>query len=232
MLSCPGGFTRRSDICKHTALQDAASCHHHVAGGIRDQQYCEHDRNVAVAKLLTAATLCAGAIMFCDGSCMRAFHCGVELAAPDDSDVEADEQLPIHSTTKLRKLDCNPLDMPLDLYKHLKDTKDTFHCPNCLAGVHQCFKCKQEGVVEAHAADAHNACFAKQLVFRCIITSGCLLLLMIQLLFATCTDRRQCCMQVCELALTVYCDRFWQEHQQQPCPSNKYQWEEYNLHSL
>lgn len=108
--------------------------------------------------------------MFCDGSCMRAFHCDMEKVASDDSTSDSeqdDESAPDHSPTKLRAFHCNPLDMPGDLYQHLKDTKDTFHCPNCLAGVHQCFKCKQEGVVEAHVADPLNARFAKELVFRC-----------------------------------------------------------------
>lgn len=107
--------------------------------------------------------------MFCDGSCMRAFHCGVEKLQHDsmsDSDMECHEPASADSPTKLQQFPCNPLDMPLDLYQHLKDTKDTFHCPNCLAGVHQCFKCKLEGVVEAHAADPHNTRFANQLVYR------------------------------------------------------------------
>lgn len=110
-----------------------------------------------------------GTIMFCDGSCMRAFHCGVERLLHDstsDKDEEAHEQEPPDSPTKLQAFSCNPLDMPLDLYQHLKDTKDTFHCPNCLAGVHQCFKCKLEGVVETHAADPHTASVASQVVYR------------------------------------------------------------------
>ena len=123
--------------------------------------------------------LCTGDIMFCDGSCMRAFHCGVEKVALNDctsgSDQD-DESAPDHTRTKLQAFHCNPLDMPLDLYWHLKDTKDTFHCPNCLAGVHQCFKCKQEGVVETHAADSLNARFAKELVFRCNTHLTCFLL--------------------------------------------------------
>lgn len=133
------------------------------------------------SSLSTFCVLCTtGDIMFCDGSCMRAFHCGVEKIVPDpqpdassnssDSDKEVEESAPRSSPTKLQEFHCNPLDMPLDLYQHLKDTKDTFHCPNCLAGVHQCFKCKQEGVVEAHAADQHNTRFANQLVFRCSCT--------------------------------------------------------------
>ncbi len=117
--------------------------------------------------------------MWCDGSCMRAFHCGVEkVAANDDkpeSDNEADEADASHSQPELQPFHCNPLHMPLDLYQRLKDTKDTFHCPNCLTGVHQCFKCKQEGVVQAHATDPANTHFANttnpdvvdHLVFRC-----------------------------------------------------------------
>ena len=110
-----------------------------------------------------------GTVMFCDGSCMRAFHCGVERLQHDsssDSDMESHDPALADCPTKLQQFPCNPLDMPLDLYQHLKDTKDTFHCPNCLAGVHQCFKCKLEGVVEAHAADPHNTRFANQLVYR------------------------------------------------------------------
>lgn len=110
----------------------------------------------------------AGDIMFCDGSCMRAFHCGIERLLGDSaSDSEGDALAASPSCRRLREFRCNPLGMPLDLYQHLKDTKDTFHCPNCLAGVHQCFKCKQEGVVEAHAANPHNARFANEPVFRC-----------------------------------------------------------------
>lgn len=109
--------------------------------------------------------------MWCDGSCMRAFHCGVEKTAQEDSmtdcDDSADEAKVSHSQSQLQPFHCNPLSMPLDLYQRLKDTKDTFHCPNCLTGVHQCFFCKQEGVVEAHAADPANAPFANSVVFRC-----------------------------------------------------------------
>ena len=112
----------------------------------------------------------SGDIMWCDGSCMRAFHCGVEKAAQEDSttdcDDSADETEVSHSQSQLQPFHCNPLGMPPDLYQRLKDTKDTFHCPNCLTGVHQCFFCKQEGVVEAHAADHANAPFAKSIVFR------------------------------------------------------------------
>ncbi|KAL3133843.1 hypothetical protein ABBQ32_008313 [Trebouxia sp. C0010 RCD-2024] len=114
----------------------------------------------------------AGDIMFCDGSCMRAFHCGIERLLGDSaSDSEGDALAASPSCRRLREFRCNPLGMPLDLYQHLKDTKDTFHCPNCLAGVHQCFKCKQEGVVEAHAANPHNARFANEPVFRCGVAS-------------------------------------------------------------
>ena len=99
---------------------------------------------------------------------MRAFHCGVEDAAQDNddsaSDADADAAV---SKPRLQYFACNPLDMPQDLYRRLKDTKDTLHCPNCLTGVHQCFKCKQEGVVSAHAAEPANIRFADRLVFRC-----------------------------------------------------------------
>lgn len=100
---------------------------------------------------------------------MRAFHCGIERLLGDSaSDSEVDASAASPSSRRLREFRCNPLGMPLDLYQHLKDTKDTFHCPNCLAGVHQCFKCKQEGVVEAHATDPNNARFANEPVFRYI----------------------------------------------------------------
>ncbi|DBA75188.1 TPA: hypothetical protein ACH3X1_010495 [Trebouxia sp. C0004] len=112
-----------------------------------------------------------GDIMWCDGSCMRAFHCGVEKAAQEDtmtdSDDSADEAEVSHPQSQLQPFHCNPLGMPPDLYQRLKDTKDMFHCPNCLTGVHQCFFCKEEGVVEAHVADPANAPFAKSIVFRC-----------------------------------------------------------------
>ena len=107
--------------------------------------------------------------MWCDGSCMRAFHCGVEKVGKEDeadSVDSADEADVTDAQQQLQPFHCNPLNMPLDLYQRLKDTKDTLHCPNCLTGVHQCFMCKKEGVVEAHAADPANAPFANNLVFR------------------------------------------------------------------
>ena len=47
----------------------------------------------------------SGDIMWCDGSCMRAFHCGVEKAAQEDSmtdsDDSADEAEVSHSQPQL-----------------------------------------------------------------------------------------------------------------------------------
>lgn len=107
--------------------------------------------------------------MWCDGSCMRAFHCGMASSEDDTpgSDDEGSEAAVSISQPQLQPVHCNPLQMPLDLYQRLKDTKDMFYCPNCLTGVHQCFKCKEEGVVEARAADPEIEKFAKRLVFRC-----------------------------------------------------------------
>ena len=90
--------------------------------------------------------------MLCDGPCMRAFHCGVTMSNNDDE--------------PLGKISCNPLGMPTDLYLRLKDTKDILHCPNCLTGVHQCFACKQEGVVSTHSEIAGNSQFAAKHVYR------------------------------------------------------------------
>ena len=145
--------------CMHTVGRNCSS--------FMKMQQCSS--SLALLALKDSCHPVTGTIMFCDGSCMRAFHCGVERLlheSTSDDDEKAHEQEPPDSPTKLQAFSCNPLDMPLDLYQHLKDTKDSFHCPNCLAGVHQCFKCKLEGVVETHAADPHNASFAKQVVYR------------------------------------------------------------------
>lgn len=112
-----------------------------------------------------------GDIMFCDGSCMRAVHCGVQHVAPDADGSNSDDSDASEQKLQLVPSECNPLRMPLDLYQHLKDTKDVFHCPNCLTGVHQCFKCKKEGVEAAHQADPKNRIFAERLVVRCGVAS-------------------------------------------------------------
>ena len=163
--NCPKLFCR---LCmRHVHV---FSCMHTVGrkcSSFMNVQHCSS--NLALLALKHSYHPVTGTIMFCDGSCMRAFHCGVEKLlheSTSDGDEEAHERDPPDSPTKLQAFSCNPLDMPLDLYQHLKDTKDTFHCPNCLAGVHQCFKCKLEGVVETHAADPHNASFANQVVYR------------------------------------------------------------------
>ena len=91
---------------------------------------------------------------------MRAFHCGVEVTtSSDDGDCDSADD-------SLSDFHCNPLGMPRDLYLKLKDTKDILHCPNCLVGVHQCFGCKEEGVVDYNSKDAKNFQFATKLVFR------------------------------------------------------------------
>ena len=110
--------------------------------------------------------------MFCDGSCMRAVHCGVQHIAPDADGSNSDDSDVSEQELQLVPSECNPLRMPLDLYQHLKDTKDVFHCPNCLTGVHQCFKCKKEGVEAAHQADPKNRIFAERLVVRCQATNS------------------------------------------------------------
>ena len=104
----------------------------------------------------------AGDLMSCEGSCMRAFHFGVEA----DEGIFADDA-------------CNPIAMPTDLAQrlsvslldgafneavrscklrqydrcnvHLQGSSDPFICPNCLSSVHQCFSCKKEG----KAASSH-----------------------------------------------------------------------------
>ena len=102
---------------------------------------------------------------------MRAVHCGVQHVHPSEngSDLDDDQddgEIGHQQQSKLVASECNPLNMPLDLYQQLKDTKDVFHCPNCLTGVHQCFKCKKEGVEAAHAADPGNKIFANRAVVR------------------------------------------------------------------
>ena len=129
------------------------------------RRHVEHDDNIPTNHAIPNCTYCihtsvAGSIMFCDGPCMRAFHCGVEVtASSDDGHGDSAEE-------SLSDFDCNPLGMPRDLYLKLKDTKDILHCPNCLVGVHQCFKCKEEGVVEYHSKDAKAFQFSTKLVFR------------------------------------------------------------------
>ncbi|KAI7842773.1 hypothetical protein COHA_003520 [Chlorella ohadii] len=70
----------------------------------------------------TQCALCddGGNLLACDGPCMRSFHTGFNA-------------------------ECNLLGLPSDLAELLATTSDTFRCPNCLAGVQQCFICKKEG---------------------------------------------------------------------------------------
>ena len=74
---------------------------------------------------------------------MRSFHCGTD-----------------------EHPQCNPMQIPRDVYTHLKNTQDVFLCPNCLTGVHQCFKCKKEGVVIGHDFDAVHPEFPAKAVYR------------------------------------------------------------------
>lgn len=104
--------------------------------------------------------------MFCDGPCMRAFHCGVQLSAASDSSEQTSSDQHSSLEEELSDFHCNPLHMPRDLYLKLRDTKDILHCPNCLTGIHQCFKCKREGAAEGHSIAANNKQFAAKLVFR------------------------------------------------------------------
>ena len=86
---------------------------------------------------------CAGTLLLCDGTCMRAFHGGV--AEGDDG--------------KWEPLGCNPLGCSRELFAHIQASNEPFECPNCLARVHQCFVCKKEG-----ASDSSKG---PQEVFRC-----------------------------------------------------------------
>lgn len=77
--------------------------------------------------------------MYCDGTCMRAFHAGVN----DDPDTDTRE----HSADN-----CNPFSCPEDLFTLLDEhTDESFQCPNCLASEHQCFVCKEEGPSQSGA---------------------------------------------------------------------------------
>ena len=106
-------------------------------------------------------------MMNCDGPCMRSFHCGVQILDKAESPAD-DASQPDESEETLAPHDCNPLGMPQDLYIKLKNTKDILQCPNCLAGVQQCFVCKKEGVVGSVQTDPANKQFGKRLVFRSV----------------------------------------------------------------
>ena len=86
---------------------------------------------------------CAGTLLLCDGTCMRAFHGGVCEA--EGGGWEA--------------YDCNPLGCSRELFAHVQASNEPFECPNCLARVHQCSVCKVEGASDASAG--------AQEVFRC-----------------------------------------------------------------
>ena len=98
----------------------------------------------------------------CDGSCMRSFHYGATVH--HDSDVQLLLDLRWSKTDE--QMSCNPLSMPPDLYLQLKAAKDPLLCPNCLTGIHQCFACKTEGVLEGHAKLKDNSQYAGKPVFR------------------------------------------------------------------
>lgn len=73
----------------------------------------------------------------CDGPCLRSFHAGMR-----ESD-EPDEE-PLYDAKA-----CNPVKIPHDLFEALtQQGAERFNCPNCLAGIHQCFVCKCEGTAD------------------------------------------------------------------------------------
>lgn len=72
-----------------------------------------------------------GDLLACDGPCMRSFH--VQTADEEDGEQGGEEQ------------PCNLLRLPAELAAALRQTRDTFRCPNCLAGRQQCYACKREG---------------------------------------------------------------------------------------
>jgi hypothetical protein len=75
----------------------------------------------------------------CDGLCMRSFHSGMR----DSEDEEG-------GLGKYDAAYCNPIKIPQDLFKALTSQgNERFNCPNCLAGVHQCFVCKKEGKADS-----------------------------------------------------------------------------------
>ena len=79
------------------------------------------------------AATCAGTLLLCDGTCMRAFHGG--FAENDDGALEDHP--------------CNPMGCSRELFSHIQASNEPFECPNCLARVHQCFVCKKEGASDS-----------------------------------------------------------------------------------
>lgn len=75
----------------------------------------------------------------CDGPCMRSFHAGMK-----DSEEDEGEQQVYDARF------CNPVNIPPDLFKALtQQGSERFNCPNCLAGIQQCFVCKKEGQADS-----------------------------------------------------------------------------------
>ncbi|KAI3425357.1 hypothetical protein D9Q98_009121 [Chlorella vulgaris] len=92
------------------------------ADGEDDEE--EGEEATQAEKFDTQCALCddGGSLLACDGPCMRSFH------------------------TDAGEGKCNVLGLPADMCELLSTScSETFLCPNCLAGVHQCFKCKEEG---------------------------------------------------------------------------------------
>ena len=110
---------------------------------------------------------CAGHLLLCDGSCMRAFHGGMAPVADDDKSLpqnasgDHDSGTPDPDAGMVWSSDmCNTLRCSRELFKHLDSSNEPFECPNCLAHTHQCFVCKKEGCSNASKG-------AQQQVFRC-----------------------------------------------------------------
>ena len=108
-----------------------------------------------------ACALCddGGVIIYCDGTCMRAFHAGA-----DDREGARTHAPDI----------CNPLACPEDLFDVLDDKQmdESFQCPNCLAAEHQCFVCKLEGPAHDSKERVKRCGSGQAPVFRCGV-AGC-----------------------------------------------------------
>ncbi|KAL4857102.1 Protein ENHANCED DOWNY MILDEW 2 [Chlorella vulgaris] len=104
------------------------------ADGEDDEE--EGEEATQAEKFDTQCALCddGGSLLACDGPCMRSFH------------------------TDAGEGKCNVLGLPADMCKLLSTScSETFLCPNCLAGVHQCFKCKEEGRAGSEVLKCINA---------------------------------------------------------------------------
>ncbi|BDA49308.1 probable histone-lysine N-methyltransferase, H3 lysine-36 and H4 lysine-20 specific isoform at N-terminal half [Coccomyxa sp. Obi] len=119
----------------------------------------EEEHNTPEGEWRANDTICpqcddGGALLLCDGGCMRAFHAGAKLKEAADEDNPEYEDDPES---------CNPLSIGAEVFMHFETTNDLFECPNCSSHIHQCFVCKQEGSSDPADPD--------QNVYRCLVAS-------------------------------------------------------------